>query len=129
MDLVFVQERKRSSVTVDKSLNDSMNDRWEQMLRLESSQPFLIRVQLCIKRADFHHITGTFEWNDVGVLKLKVSPKFVLMKQAVLNVYSTQRTTSSSRSNINERFWIAKILKWMINDYQVLCAVVFLMHL
>ena len=80
-----------------------IDNRREQMLRLDTKQLTVIR-DLCTKRTDLHHVMGMFEEINVRVLKLNVSPKFALMKQVVLNVFSAQSTLSSSISNINKRF-------------------------
>ena len=82
-------------------------------------------TNLSTKRADLHHITGRFERKNVRVLELNVFPKFTLMKQVVLNVYSTQSTTSCSSFNLNKRFWFAKRFTWIVKDQQVYCTVVF----
>ena len=71
---------------------------------------------MCTKRTDLHHVTGLFEENNVRVMELKISPKFALIRQVVLNVYSAQSTMSSSSSNINKRFWIADLSKGIVKD-------------
>ena len=80
----------------------TMKDHSEQMLRLNSSQLALIRVQMCTKRTDLHHIMRRFGENNVRVLHLNVSPKFALLKQVVLKVNRTQSKMSSCSNNINK---------------------------
>ena len=79
------------------------------MLRLDTSQPALIRALLCTKRTNLQQITVRLEMNNVRVLELNVTPKFALMKQSELNVNSAQSTMSASSSNINKCFGVANL--------------------
>ena len=106
-DLVFVQERNRSSVRGSKSIDKmtvgkkccvSIPVNW---IRSES--------QLCTEGTDLHHVTWRFEENNVRVLELNVSPKFAQMKQVVAIVRTTQPTKFSSTSKINKRFFELQI--------------------
>ena len=87
-------------VATSQSTTDPMVQTW----RFNTSDLTLIQDQLCTKLADLYHIKGRFEGNIVRVLELNVWPEFVLIKQIILIVNSTQCTMSSNSSSIVKGF-------------------------
>ena len=83
--------------------NQTMNDRKEQTLRLNTREVALIRVPIEPKTTNFRHFTGNFDQNIVRVLELKLLPRFALMKQFELIVISLQPAMSLSSSQIGKR--------------------------
>ena len=104
--------------------SQSTIDRRVATLRVDTNQLALIGDRLCTKRTDLHHVTR-FEGNKVRVLELNVSPKFVLMKQVVLNVKRAQPTMSSNSCNINKRSWFVIFFTGNVKGRQVVCTVFF----